>query len=78
RIKALTHDFPGTVTLHLCLCIGQRQKVIIEPDSAYSVDPSVDFFTKAEAILGRHCMKLVSKPDIYNDPKSSRRWQPRN
>ena len=78
RIKALTHDFPGTVPLHLCLCIGKRQKVIIAADSAYSVDPSVDFFTKAEAILGRHCMKLVSKPDIYNDPKSSRRWQPRN
>ncbi|MBP5321808.1 MAG: DNA polymerase III subunit alpha, partial [Kiritimatiellae bacterium] len=76
KLKALTHDFPGTTPLHLCLCIGKRQKVIIATDDAFSVDPTADFFAKAEAILGRHQIKLVAKPEIYLDSKSGRRWTP--
>ena len=73
-LRQLVDKHPGTVPLLVCLMYPDKKKVLIQPNRTLTIDPSPEFITDAEALLGRNSMKFMAKKDIYNEPRPERRW----
>jgi len=74
RLRRLIDAHPGAVPILLCLLYPDRRKVLVEPGRTLTIDPSPDFISEAEAVLGRNSMKLIAKRDIYKEPRPQHRW----
>jgi len=77
RVDSLRHvvgKYPGAVPLLICLIYPNKKRILIKPDTAYTIDPSSDFLVEAEEALGRNSIKVVAKKDIYKEPRPERRW----
>ena len=73
-LRQLVDKFPGTVPMLICLIYPDKRKVLIQPSKSLAIDPSPEFITEAEALLGRNSMKVVAKKDVYKEPRNERRW----
>ena len=73
-LRQLVDKYPGTTPLLVCLIYPDKRKVLVQPSRALTIDPSPDFITEAESLLGRNGMKFMAKREIYKEPRPERRW----
>jgi DNA polymerase-3 subunit alpha len=74
ELRQLSDKHPGTTPLLICLIYPDKKRILIQPDRSHTIDPSPEFITAAEAILGRNSMKFMAKKEIYKEPRPERRW----
>lgn len=75
KLKDLTRQFPGKIPLLVCLVYGKKQRVIVQADQDFTIDPTAEFMTACETTLGRNSVKIISKPEIYANHSPARRWR---
>jgi len=73
-LRQIVDKYPGTTPLLICLIYPDKRKVLIQPDRSHTIDPSSEFITDAEALLGRNSMKFMAKKAVYKEPRPERRW----
>ena len=73
-LRSLVAANPGTTPLLVCMVYPDRRRVLIQPDRTFLVDPSPDFVTEAEKLLGRKSMRFIAKREIYKEPRPARAW----
>lgn len=73
-LRKLVDKYPGTLPLLICLMYPDKKKVLIQPNRSLTIDPTPDFITEAEALLGRNSMKFVARREVYRERRSERRW----
>ena len=74
RLRDLLAAHPGGFPLSLALDLPGGRKALLEPDSAWAVDPTPDCLAAIEAIWGRNAVAYDLRSDaIYADPKRNRR-----
>jgi DNA polymerase-3 subunit alpha len=73
-LRQLVDKHPGSTPLLICLIYPDKRKVLVQPSRSLTIEPTPEFITDAEALLGRNAMKFVAKKEIYKEPRPERRW----
>ena len=75
HLKKLIETYPGTIPLYICIIYPQR-RVLLRLGKSMTVDPCAEFIEAAGALLGVNEIKVMTKSDIYKEPRKER-WRPR-
>ena len=73
-LRQVVNRHPGTVPMLICLIYPDKKRILIQPGTSHTIDPSPEFIADAEGVLGRNSMKVMAKKEIYKEPRPERRW----
>lgn len=75
QLKKLIETYPGTIPLYICVIYPQR-RVLLRLGKTMTVDPCAEFIEAAGALLGVNDIKVMTKSEIYKEPRKER-WRTR-
>ncbi|MDD4102051.1 MAG: DNA polymerase III subunit alpha, partial [Kiritimatiellae bacterium] len=68
-LRDVVRKYPGKVPVNICLIYPDKRKIVVQTGDAFNVDPSPDFISEAESLLGKKTLRMIFAKEVFKEPR---------